>query len=108
MEDLPATSDGVHSKGIEMKQHFTKPGFAEGLPQEIQDILPPAKFFHVGDRLCLLIAQNGIVYWDVEKGENVPLKAGDGASPAWMKEQLRPLLFNYYHKELGEAIDGIG
>jgi len=91
-----------------MKEHFTKPGFAEGLPQEIQDILPPAKFFYVGDRLCLLIAQNAIVYWDVEKGENVPLKAGNDVSPAWIKEQLRPLLFNYYHKELGEAIDEIG
>lgn len=88
MEDLPAASDGVYPKGIEMKQHFTNPEFAERLPQEIQDTLPPAKFFHVGDRLCLLIAQNAIVYWDIEKGENVPLKAGNDVSPAWMKAEI--------------------
>ena len=71
-----------------MKEFFTKPGFVESLPKEVQDILPPAKYFHVGDRLCILIAQNSIVYWDVEKRENVPLKASDGASPAWMLAQL--------------------
>ena len=75
-----------------MKEHFTKPGFAEGLPEKFQKRLPATKFFHVGDRLCLLIAQNGIVYWDVEKGENVPLKSGNNVSLAWMKEEYAGVL----------------